>query len=63
MFTDHGTFIIAFSVTKNHISIAPEAKVIQEFKENIQKSQYQCSSMIFRIKFTQDNWVFIKSFK
>ena len=38
MFTDHGTFIIAFSVTKNHISVAPEAKAIQGFKENIQNS-------------------------
>lgn len=54
MFTDHGTFIIAFSVAKNHISVAPEAKAIQKFKEQIEKSQYECSSMIFRIKFTQE---------
>ncbi|MGC2952001.1 iron chaperone, partial [Enterococcus faecium] len=24
MFTDHGTYIIAFSFAKNHFSIAPE---------------------------------------
>jgi uncharacterized protein YdhG (YjbR/CyaY superfamily) len=54
MFTDHGTFIIAFSVAKNHISVAPEAKAIQEFKKDIEKSQYECSSMIFRIKFAQE---------
>ncbi|NLM24801.1 MAG: iron chaperone [Firmicutes bacterium] len=32
MFTDHGTFIIAFSVAKGHISVAPEEKTISLFR-------------------------------
>jgi uncharacterized protein YdhG (YjbR/CyaY superfamily) len=28
MFSDHGTFIIGFSIAKEHIAVAPEAVVI-----------------------------------
>lgn len=35
MFLEHETFIIGFSVSKNHFSISPEAKGMREFfKEN-----------------------------
>ena len=34
MFTDHGTFIIAFSVAKGHISVAPEEKLLVCFGLN-----------------------------
>ena len=31
MFTDHGTFILAFSASKNHFSVAPEKAAIDKF--------------------------------
>ena len=31
MFTDHGTFIIGFSIAKHHLAVAPERVVIQHF--------------------------------
>lgn len=31
MFTDHGTFIIGFSVAKHHLAVAPEREGIHHF--------------------------------
>ena len=33
MFTDHGTFIIGFSVAKNHLAVAPEAVTLDRFEK------------------------------
>ena len=49
MFTDHGTFIIAFSAARNHMSVAPEGAVINKFSEEIIKSGYEHSKRLFRI--------------
>jgi uncharacterized protein len=49
MFTDHGTFIIAFSVAKNHLAMTPEKAGIERFSDEIEKSGYSYSSMIVRI--------------
>ena len=49
MFTDHGTFIIAFSLAKEHLAVGPEADVIRHFEENIIKAGYAFSRMLFRI--------------
>ncbi|MFC6323543.1 iron chaperone [Companilactobacillus baiquanensis] len=54
MFTDHGTFIIGFSVAKNHISIAPEGKVMEQFEEKLKLAEYSFGKKMFRIKFDQD---------
>ncbi len=40
MFTDHGTFIIGFSVSKKHIALAPEAVVLDYFEDDIAASGY-----------------------
>lgn len=37
MFSDHGTFIIAFSTYKQHIAVAPEAVVLNRFDEDIKR--------------------------
>ncbi|MBN2877803.1 MAG: DUF1801 domain-containing protein [Bacilli bacterium] len=50
MFTDHGTFIIGFSVAKNHISITPEKAGMIEFKDSIQEAGYSQTEMLFRIR-------------
>jgi hypothetical protein len=54
MFTDHGTFIIAFSVAKNHFSVGLEGPEIEVFKERIVDAGYSHGKMIFRIGFNQD---------
>lgn len=35
MFTDHGTFIIGFSVAKHHLAVAPERAGIIHFSDEI----------------------------
>lgn len=52
MFTDHGTFIIAFSIAKNHIAAAPEAVVIERFEKEIKLAGYSRTKELFRIKWT-----------
>lgn len=54
MFTDHGTFIIGFSETKNHMSFTPEEAVIQLFSEEIVKSGYEHTKGIVKIKWTDE---------
>ncbi|MDZ7834654.1 MAG: DUF1801 domain-containing protein [Alkalibacterium sp.] len=53
MYTDHGTFIIAFSAAKNHISVAPEKVALRQFKEQIEDSGYELLKETFKIKRTQ----------
>jgi hypothetical protein len=50
MFTDHGTFIIAFSTSKHHISVSPEKEGMVTFHDAIAKAGYEQSMMLFRIK-------------
>lgn len=40
IFTDHGTFIIAFSFAKNHFSIAPEKAAIRALEKTIHEIGY-----------------------
>jgi len=54
MFSDHGTFIIGFSIAKGHISVAPEAVVISKFKKELEAAGYVMSKEIFRIKWTDE---------
>ncbi len=50
MFTEHGTFIIGFSVSKQHFAVSPEVKGIDKFSDDIIKSGYSHGKNIFRIK-------------
>ena len=50
MFTDHGTFIIGFSIAKNHMAVAPEAAAIDKFEKEIEKAGYSYTQGLFRIK-------------
>lgn len=54
MFTDHDTFIIAFSVSKNHFAVAPEKVTMEKFLKDIEASGYVASSMLFRIKWEDE---------
>ena len=53
MFTHNGTFIIAFSVSKAHFSVAPEKKCLDVFLQDIIKAGYSATTMLFRIKFSE----------
>lgn len=50
MFTHHGTYIIGFSHSKNHIAMSPETKSIQEFKSAIEGMGLSHTDNIIRIK-------------
>ncbi|MBK1812168.1 iron chaperone [Clostridium sp. YIM B02505] len=49
MFTDHGTFIIGFSVAKHHLAVSPEKAGLNHFSEEILKAGYSCSKELIRI--------------
>lgn len=50
MFTDHGTFIIGFSVAKPHLAVAPEKAVIHQFSDEIVKAGYDHTKELVRIR-------------
>lgn len=54
MFTDHGTFIIGFSVAKPHMGFAPEGEAMVHFADQIQAARYNPGKKFGRIKWTQD---------
>ena len=54
MFSDHGTFIIGFSLAKNNIAVAPEAAVIRHFEQEILMAGYTHTQNLFRIKWTDE---------
>ncbi|WP_367296505.1 iron chaperone [Levilactobacillus yonginensis] len=54
MFTDHGTFIIGFSVAKPHMAFAPEGPVMEKFADQIAAAHYNPGKKFGRIKWTQD---------
>ena len=49
MFIINGTFIIGFSVAKNHISIAPEAVTMAIFTNDIKAANYEATNNLFKI--------------
>ncbi|MGF9696208.1 iron chaperone [Paenibacillus sp. MABNR03] len=50
MFTDHDTFIIGFSVSKQHLAVAPEKAGIHHFSEEIVKAGYDHTKELIRMK-------------
>ena len=61
MFTDHETFIIAFSVSKKHIAIAPEKAGILHFSEEIVEAGYEHTSELIRVPWNNDfNFTLLK---
>lgn len=54
MYTDHGTYIIGFSVSKKHMSVAPESVTIRHVEEDIKKAGYDYTKEIIRIPWDQE---------
>lgn len=53
MFLHHGTFIIAFSASKQHFSVAPERMGIVTFEDEFKKRNISYSKMLFQFKYNQ----------
>ncbi|MEH7378806.1 iron chaperone [Neobacillus drentensis] len=49
MFTEHGTFIIGFSVAKHHLAVAPELAGINHFSDEIVQAGYDHTKQLVRI--------------
>jgi uncharacterized protein YdhG (YjbR/CyaY superfamily) len=54
MFTDHGTFIIGFSMAKAHIAVAPESAAMGLFQQEIEEAGYSHTKGLFRIQWTDE---------
>lgn len=54
MFTDHGTFIIAFSVSAKHLAVSPEQAGMEHFTQDITQAGYAQSKMLFRIPWDKE---------
>lgn len=50
MFTDHDTFIIGFSVAKQHLAVAPERAGIIRFSDDIVQAGYDHTNELVRIR-------------
>lgn len=50
MFTDHETFIIGFSISKQHLAVAPERAGIIQFSDEIVQAGYDHTKQLVRIK-------------
>ena len=53
MFTEHGTFIIGFSVSSKHLAVSPERAGMVRFTNEITKAGYNQSKMLFRIRWEE----------
>lgn len=53
MFTDHDTFIIGFSVSKQHLAVAPEQAGIRQFTDDIEKAGYDHTKELIRFKWNR----------
>lgn len=54
MFTDHGTYIIGFSVSKKHLAVAPEQVGINQFLDEIKNVGYDHTKEIIRIPWSSE---------
>ncbi|MFD9626005.1 iron chaperone [Peribacillus muralis] len=50
MFTDHGTYIIGFSVAKHHLAVAPETAGINHLSNEIAQAGYDHTKQLVRIR-------------
>ncbi|MDV2682783.1 iron chaperone [Alkalihalophilus lindianensis] len=50
MFTDHGTYIIGFSVAKHHLAVAPEKEGMDHFSDQIKQAGHDHTKQLVRFK-------------
>lgn len=54
MFTDHGTYIIGFSFSKNHMSIGPEKAALRVFNDKSLELGYELTKETIKIPWKKD---------
>lgn len=54
MFTDHETFIIGVSFSKNHMAIAPEKAAMQMFSEEIKAAGFDTTANFIKVTWNQE---------
>lgn len=52
MFTDHDTYIIGFSISKQHLAVAPEVVGINHFSDEIVQAGYDHTKQLMRIQWS-----------
>lgn len=61
MFTDHGTFILAFSIAKAHMAFTPEEYGVGIFRDKAESLGFATSKMLIKIKWKQEvNYEFLR---
>lgn len=53
MFTHHGTYIIGFSMAKNHFAVGPERKAIIKFSNEIKEAGLSQTKHLFKIEWSR----------
>jgi len=51
MFTDHGSFMVGFSVAKPHFNIALELVTLDQFRDQIEVAGDHCTKMLWQVKY------------
>ncbi|TLG76649.1 iron chaperone [Culicoidibacter larvae] len=54
MYTDHETFIIGFSISKQHLAFSPEGVVLDHFAPKIKAAGYKQTKMLVQIPWTSE---------
>jgi hypothetical protein len=54
MFTDHGTFIIGFSVSKKHMAVAPERAGMEHVSADLAQAGHDHTKELVRFKWEQE---------
>lgn len=54
MYTDHGTFIIGFSISKQHLAFSPEGVVLDNFAPQIKAAGYKQTKMLVQISWASE---------
>lgn len=54
MYVHEGTYIIGFSLSKAHASVAPEEKGMEVFHDKISEAGYSQTKNLFRVKYTEE---------
>lgn len=54
MFTEHDTYIIGFSVSKQHMAVAPERAGIIHFEKDIEQAGYDHTKELIRIPWNKE---------
>ncbi|TCD54369.1 iron chaperone [Alloscardovia theropitheci] len=52
MFTHHGTFILGFSASSKHISVAPEVPTLEKYRDEFTERGYKCLKKTINLPLT-----------